>query len=152
MSATLSPQVHHDTSLFGTASRWPLTIVNSVHLYHMVAFRDLTSADYFHHLLFIPTIGLTGQLLPWGALGNWQAFFISGLPGGLDYFMLFLIKEGKMDKMKEKHYNANLNIWCRMPGILVATVRVECVCVCVCVWVCVRMCQRPAIVALRAVS
>eukprot|EP00756_Hemistasia_phaeocysticola_P009295 Hpha_TRINITY_DN14862_c0_g2::TRINITY_DN14862_c0_g2_i1::g.170408::m.170408 len=115
-------KVFHDTSLFGDASVWPLTIVNSVHLYHMVAFRDLSAADYFHHLLFIPTIGLTGQMCAWGALGNWQAFFISGLPGGVDYFMLYLQKEAKLEKMQEKRYNANLNIWCRMPGILVATI------------------------------
>ena len=122
----MNQEVYGDDSLFGDASRWPLTIVNSVHLYHMVAFNDLSSADYFHHLLFIPTIGLTGQICPWGALGNWQAFFISGLPGGLDYFMLFLIKNGKMDKITEKRYNANLNIWLRMPGIFTATILAFC--------------------------
>eukprot|EP00756_Hemistasia_phaeocysticola_P042473 Hpha_TRINITY_DN16972_c1_g4::TRINITY_DN16972_c1_g4_i1::g.55823::m.55823 len=118
----VNSEVFNDSSVFGDASVWPLTIVNSVHLYHMVAFRDLSAADYFHHLLFIPTIGLSGQVFQWGALGNWQAFFISGLPGGLDYFMLYLQKEGKLEKMQEKRYNANLNIWCRMPGILVATI------------------------------
>lgn len=118
----VNPEVFGDSSIFGNGSVWPLTIVNSVHVYHMIAFRDLSAADYFHHLLFIPTIGLSGQVFQWGALGNWQAFFISGLPGGVDYFLLYLKREGTVSNMQEKRYNANLNIWCRMPGILVATI------------------------------
>merc|ERR1712167_525503 len=46
--------VYSFTSLFGAASSWPLTIVNAVHVYHMVGGFSLTGADYFHHLLFIP--------------------------------------------------------------------------------------------------
>ena len=69
--------VHTDASFFGSASRWPLTIVNSVHLYHMVGGFSLSSADYFHHLMFIPTLGLSGQVFSWGAGANWQAFYIS---------------------------------------------------------------------------
>ena len=51
-----------DRSLWGAASAWPLTIINSVHLYHMLGGFKLTSADYFHHLLFIPTLGFPGQV------------------------------------------------------------------------------------------
>ena len=36
--------VHTDASFFGSASRWPLTIVNSVHLYHMVGGFSLSAA------------------------------------------------------------------------------------------------------------
>ena len=53
----------------------------------MLAFK-LSGAEMFHHLLFIPTLGFPGQLFNWGATGNFQAFFISGLPGGIDYFLL----------------------------------------------------------------
>jgi hypothetical protein len=41
----------------------------------------LGPADYFHHCLFIPTISFPGQYYKWGPLANFQAFFISGLPG-----------------------------------------------------------------------
>ena len=54
------PGRHTDRSLFGDASVWPLTIINSVHVYHMVGGFGLSSADYFHHLLFIPTLGFPG--------------------------------------------------------------------------------------------
>ena len=114
--------VHTDASFFGSASRWPLTIVNSVHLYHMVGGFSLSSADYFHHLMFIPTLGLSGQVFSWGAGANWQAFYISGLPGGIDYFLLGLIKVKMLEPMKEKRINANLNTWLRAPGILMTTI------------------------------
>jgi len=109
-----------DRSIFGAASVWPLTIINSVHVYHMVGGFKLTPADYFHHLLFIPTLGFPGQFFSWGPLANWQAFFISGLPGGIDYLLLGLCKVGMVDHMLEKRVNANLNIWLRAPGIVVS--------------------------------
>lgn len=141
----MDPTVFHDASFRGNASPWPLTIINSLHVYHMVGnfrcaqcpilflvctprdgvfsrARRLTSADYFHHLLFIPTIGIPGQLFQWGALGNFQAFFISGLPGGIDYFLLGLHKLGLIDALTEKRTNANLNTWIRVPGVLTSTV------------------------------
>jgi hypothetical protein len=88
---------HPDRSTFGSASVWPLTIINSIHVYHMIGGFNLTSADYFHHLLFIPLLGFPGQVFNWGAVENCGAFFISGLPGGVNYFALGLYKLGAID-------------------------------------------------------
>jgi len=129
MRAVLTDPVHAmdgskytDTSLFGAASIWPLTIINSVHVYHMCGGFKLSGADYFHHLLFIPALGFPGQVYRWGPLANWEAFFISGFPGGVDYLLLGLTKIGVIDGMLEKRVNANLNTWLRAPGIIAATV------------------------------
>jgi len=111
-----------DTSWGGNASVWPLTIINAVHIYHMVGSFKLSAADYFHHILFIPTIAFPGQVYRWGALGNYQAFFISGCPGGVDHLLLGLSKIGMCSTMLEKRVNANLNTWVRCPGIITATV------------------------------
>ena len=97
---------YFDQTFFGDASVWPLTIINSVHVYHMIGGFGLTAADYFHHLLFVPALGFPGQVYQWGALANFQAFFISGLPGGLDYFMLGLIRVGRLSALFEKRVNA----------------------------------------------
>ena len=91
--------MYNDTSLFGTASAWPLTISNAVHVYHMVGGFDLTPADYFHHLLFIPTLGFVGQVLMWGAAEPAGACFITGLPGGISYFLLGLQKLNLIEPM-----------------------------------------------------
>ena len=114
-------RVYSDTSAFGAASAWPLTMINAVHFYHMVGGFQLTGADYFHHLLFIPALGIPGQILLWGAVEPGGACFISGLPGGISYFMLGLLKIGKLDTMSEKRITANLNCWIRVPGILLSS-------------------------------
>jgi hypothetical protein len=112
---------HPNTSAFSAGTQWPLTIINSVHVYHMIGGFRLGPADYFHHCLFIPTISFPGQYYRWGPLANFQAFFISGLPGGIDYFLLGLVKLGLISPLFEKRVNANANIWLRVPGILVST-------------------------------
>ena len=56
------------------------------------------------------------------SLTDVEAFFISGMPGGIDYLLLGLTKIGVVDHMLEKRVNANLNTWLRAPGILAAAV------------------------------
>jgi hypothetical protein len=114
----LDAEKYSDTSFFGCASSWPLTIINSVHVYHMIGGFALSGGDYFHHLLFIPALGFPGQVFRWGPVEPAGAFFISGLPGGIDYFLLGLQKIGALEPMTEKRVNANLNSWVRTPGIL----------------------------------
>jgi len=117
----MDSRVYSDTSLFGAASAWPLTMINAVHLYHMIGGFTLSGADYFHHLLFIPALGIPGQTLLWGAVEPGGACFISGLPGGISYLMLGLLKLQRLDAMAEKRITANLNCWIRVPGILVSS-------------------------------
>ena len=114
----MDSRVYSDRSLLGAASIWPLAMVNSVHIYHMLGGFMLSSADYFHHLLFVPLLGFPGQLLPWGAVEPAGAFFISGLPGGISYLLLGLQKLGLLESIVEKRVTANLNTWVRTPGIL----------------------------------
>ena len=76
----------------------------------MLAFK-LSGPEYFHHLLFIPTLGFPGQLFDWGAVGNLQAFFISGLPGGLDYFFLSIGMQKLRQKQISVRETAGLR-WC----------------------------------------
>lgn len=51
-------------------------------------------------------------------VSNYCLFFLNGLPGGIDYYMMYLVEGNKLDKISEKHYNAYLNTWIRAPGIL----------------------------------
>uniref|UniRef100_A0A7S3PSQ0 Uncharacterized protein n=1 Tax=Aplanochytrium stocchinoi TaxID=215587 RepID=A0A7S3PSQ0_9STRA len=108
---------YNDDSFGGDASRYPVIITNSVHIYHMIAFK-LTGADYFHHLLFLPTIGFAGQYYDWGAVSAFNGFFMSGLPGGLDYFILVLVKHDVVSAMTQKHLCACINVYLRGPAIL----------------------------------
>eukprot|EP00939_MAST-03C_sp_MAST-3C-sp1_P003145 g3145.t1 len=97
-------------------SDWPPCLTLALHLYHMVAF-DLNENDIFHHVLFVPIIGGIRFTYPWGCAGNVLCFFICGLPGAIDYFMLAAVKSGKLKKMVEKRINCSINTWLRGPGI-----------------------------------
>ena len=83
----------------------------------MLAFK-LSADDLFHHLLFVPVIGGIHFVYPWGASGNILAFFISGIPGGIDYFLLWGVKAGRLSAYSEKRLNCSINTWLRSPGIL----------------------------------
>jgi len=114
---SMSSVKYNDSSFFGTGTPWPILIVNSIHVYHMVAFK-LTKADYFHHLVFALTMGSTGQFYRLGAFRGFLVFFLSGLPGGIDYFNLVLVKLGKLDLLTQKRTGAAINIWIRGPFLV----------------------------------
>ena len=73
----------------GDYSVVPFYFIISVHLYHMLAFNNLKVGDWVHHIVFaglICTFALSDQ---YGPVQNVAGFFLSGLPGGLDYCMMF---------------------------------------------------------------
>lgn len=96
------------------------SVVAAIHLYHCVAF-PLRSEDIFHHVTFVSI--LCGMAIPFkhfgGIANNFGCFFLSGLPGGIDYAMLVAVAQGWMDKMTEKKYCAALNVWMRGPSMAI---------------------------------
>ena len=98
-------------------SEWPVGLIVAMHIYHMMGFK-LNADDMFHHLLFVPVIGGLHFMYPWGALGNVLCFFLSGLPGGISYFLLCAVKAGRMSSFMEKRINCSINTWVRGPGIV----------------------------------
>eukprot|EP00092_Neocalanus_flemingeri_P003785 GFUD01004076.1.p1 GENE.GFUD01004076.1~~GFUD01004076.1.p1 ORF type:complete len:290 (-),score=46.91 GFUD01004076.1:190-1059(-) len=110
-----------NTSLFSSGSVWPLTIANSIHIYHIIGGFDLSYDDTFHHLVFVPIIGFPGQIFLPHIIGNCAAFFGCGLSGGIEYLVLSLRQLGKVDKLFQKRLCANLYLWIRMPGLLMSS-------------------------------
>jgi hypothetical protein len=92
--------------------------VAAIHLYHCIAF-SLRAEDIFHHLAFVSI--LCGLAIPFkwvgGVANNFGCFFLSGLPGGLDYVMLTCVAQGLMDKLSEKVWCARINVWLRGPAM-----------------------------------
>ena len=80
----------------------PVYGIAALHLYHILAFRNLSTSEWIHHLLFGGAICTIGILFASGPLQNFIAFFICGLPGGIDYLLLFLVKQGIVQKLEEK--------------------------------------------------
>eukprot|EP01104_Vermistella_antarctica_P015620 TRINITY_DN5176_c0_g1_i1.p1 TRINITY_DN5176_c0_g1~~TRINITY_DN5176_c0_g1_i1.p1 ORF type:complete len:220 (-),score=47.34 TRINITY_DN5176_c0_g1_i1:99-758(-) len=92
----------------------------AIHLYHCVAFA-LRAEDIFHHLVF--TSILCGLAVPFkqvgGVANNLGCFFLSGLPGGVDYVLLVLVAQGYMEKMTQKLWCTRINVWMRGPSMAI---------------------------------
>jgi hypothetical protein len=89
--ATLADPVH---AVGGPASTLAISIIIALHAYHAVYF-TLDAVDIIHHVV---SVGILGPLAVWyrpGVFLNYVCFFVSGLPGGIDYAMLALVKHGE---------------------------------------------------------
>ena len=91
----------------------------SLHLYHIIIyFKKLRFDDWLHHIL------MCGIALPLsifsngGSLLGHSLFFLTGLPGGIDYFLIFLNRNNLLKRITEKRINSFLNLWLRCPGCI----------------------------------
>mmetsp|Transcript_3930 Transcript_3930/g.8969 ORF Transcript_3930/g.8969 Transcript_3930/m.8969 type:complete len:159 (+) Transcript_3930:2-478(+) len=88
----------------------------AVHIYHAVAF-PLTWEDRVHHGVSVGIVGSMAYLFRWGRVCDGMNTFVCGVPGGLDYVLLSLVKWGWMEKITEKRLNMWLQTLIRWPGI-----------------------------------
>ena len=84
------------------------------HLYHILFFR-LTTDDIQHHFLMIFVAGPI-EYYNKSIICSATLFFLSGLPGAIDYFLLYLVKINKLSKLKEKEIYNYLSSYIRSPG------------------------------------
>ena len=91
------------------------------HLYHSLVFYPyLKRDDIVHHLTMC---GFNGMVFYYQGLKiqSVTSFFCSGLPGMIDYFLLYLVKIGKLDKSIEKDVYLYLTTYIRSPGCMLNT-------------------------------
>jgi hypothetical protein len=90
-------------------------VISSLHIYHIVFYRPLAAVDWAHHLIMILwMLPLAVALNPGHLLGH-GAFFASGLPGGIDFAMLVLVKLKSMSSNQEKLINSFIQTYVRAP-------------------------------------
>ena len=53
----------------------------------------------------------------WANYGTF-IIFLTGLPGGINYYLLFLQRNNIIEKKTQKYYNYHLNLWIRQPGCI----------------------------------
>ncbi len=106
--------LHDIHSLYLTKS-----IVYSIHLYHMLWYSNvLRYDDWLHHILMIGVALPLTEFVPQSNLIGHCLFFVTGLPGFIDYFLLFLTRNRLLSKDSEKYVNTWLNLWIRCPGCI----------------------------------
>lgn len=91
----------------------------ALHFYHIVKYwRKFRADDWLHHGLMIGIALPIGVLLENHTFMGFSLFFITGLPGCIDYACLALVRNGKLGRLTEKRINNFLNVWIRSPGCI----------------------------------
>ena len=91
----------------------------ALHFYHITSYlKKLRFDDWLHHILMIFVALPLAIVCKSGSLMGHSLFFLTGLPGGLDYFMLFLVRNGFLNAITEKRINNYINLWLRAPGCI----------------------------------
>ena len=103
--------------LMGPGSKVPLHLINALHVYHAVAWQ-LSAQEWWHHILFATTLGGTGAWYDWGLLSNYLAFFLCGVPGGIEYALLVAQRMGACSDGCVRRASMRLNLYMRQPAVL----------------------------------
>jgi hypothetical protein len=96
-------------------------LICGLHLYHIIwYYNNLRRDDWIHHILMVGiVIPITYIASPeYHNLIGHGIFFITGLPGGIDYLLLFLVRNNMLDRIVEKRINCIINQWIRCPGCI----------------------------------
>lgn len=105
-----------DSVLVNHINILPSIVTYSLHIYHtFVYYHKFKFDDWLHHILMGAAL-FTAHQFRTGRLINYSLFFTTGLPGMIDYFLLFLVKNNKMKSLSEKKINSWINLWIRSPG------------------------------------
>lgn len=89
----------------------------ALHLYHLYVYRaSFHMDDWLHHGLMVAVALPLGSTVAAGALMGANLFFTTGLPGGINYAMLFAERNGWITRETEKRLNKPVHIWLRAPG------------------------------------
>jgi len=97
----------------------PMQLCFALHFYHIAYYwKKFRMDDWLHHILMIGIALPIGLTIECGPLLGYNLFFSTGLPGGIDYLLLFLNRNNYLVKATEKHINTILQVWVRSPGIL----------------------------------
>ena len=100
----------------------PMCLTIVVHAYHTWREqRSLKLIDLIHHIPMICIVIPSSFCTVPGYILNLAHFFIMGLPGAIDYFLLTMVSLGHIDKMREKRINMYLNVYIRSPGLIIVS-------------------------------
>ena len=91
-------------------------IIYALHFYHVIwYFNKLRYDDWLHHIIMIGIALPLSHLADCYNIIGHSFFYIIGLPGGLDYLLLFLVRNNIINKMIEKKNKSRIKFMDKMP-------------------------------------
>jgi len=119
-----APDVYHSFTQLTDLSPYPtnwtaIQLCVALHLYHILLYwRSFRFDDWLHHVLMVGLALPLGSMIDGHTFMGMSLFFTTGLPGGIDYALLFGVRNGYVHRETEKKVNTFLNVWIRSPGCL----------------------------------
>ena len=117
-----APDVYYSLTEFSNLDPYPtnwqaIQLCFALHLYHILLYwRSFRFNDWLHHGLMVGIALPIGCFLEAHTFLGMSLFFTTGLPGGIDYILLFGSRNGYVQKETQKRVNTFLNVWIRSPG------------------------------------
>lgn len=88
------------------------------HIYHVILTKgDISIDEWLHHIKVFILCPLLW--LHYNNLCDFGMFFMTGLPGGITYLLLFLKNMKLIENTTEKYISKHLNLWIRAPGCII---------------------------------
>ena len=116
-----APDVYYSLTEFSNLDPYPtnqtaIQLCLALHLYHFLLYwRSFCFTDWLHHSLMIGIALPIGCWLEAHTFFGMSLFFTTGLPGGIDYVLMFGSRNGYVQKETQKRVNTVLNVWIRSP-------------------------------------
>jgi len=105
---------------FSETSQIGYRIASISHIYHIIFFYNkLTRDEWLHHVLMCLVCGPLTKFYNRNRICVSTLWFLSGLPGFIDYTMLYLVKIGKIPSIKQKNLYLYLSCLVRSPGCII---------------------------------
>ena len=105
---------------FSETSKIGYRIATISHLYHIVFFYNkLTQDEWLHHVLMCLICGPLTKFYNRNRICVSTLWFLSGLPGFIDYTMLYLVKIGRIPSITQKNMYIYLSCLIRSPGCII---------------------------------
>jgi len=103
-------------------SIFPNLLTYSLHFYHIIYYyQKLRYDDWLHHILMIFVSLPLGNYFGNTILLYHSLFYLTGLPGMIDYLCLFLVRNNIIHRLTEKKINRLLNLYIRNTGAMIHT-------------------------------
>jgi hypothetical protein len=92
-------------------------ILIGLHTYHLLDVSNINTSEIIHHIVTYIFYMISYKL-------NHPFYFVhlicmSGIPGGITYYMLFLEKLNIIKNINEKYISMHINFWIRCPGCII---------------------------------
>jgi hypothetical protein len=97
--------------------KYTYPILIGLHTYHLIDYKNINISEIIHHILTYIFYYISYTM-------NHPFYYVhlicmSGVPGGITYYMLFLEKVNGISSITEKYISMNINFWIRCPGCII---------------------------------